>query len=87
MKNIPLIFASVIACMTLASCSQEEQDTRPQVVNAPQQQHTTVEELTAQLKAYNSQFELRQGIVMQATSDKIRLSLKDKIKIALADAV
>lgn len=87
MKNIPLIFASVIACMTFASCSQEEQDTRSQVVNAPQQQHTTVEELTAQLKAYNSQFELRQGIVMQATSDKIRLSLKDKIKIALADAV
>ena len=73
--------------MTFASCSQEEQDTRSQVVNAPQQQHTTVEELTAQLKAYNSQFELRQGIVMQATSDKIRLSLKDKIKIALADAV
>ncbi len=87
MKNIPLIFASVIACMTFASCSQEEQDTRPQVVNAPQQQHTTVEKLTAQLKTYNSQFELRQDVVMrEASSGKVRLKLSDKIKIALADA-
>lgn len=72
MKNIPLIFVSVIACMTFASCSQEEQVQQVQVVNAPQQRHTSVEELTAQLKTYNSQFELRQGIVMQASSDKIR---------------
>lgn len=77
-KTIILISVFVIA-MCMASCSQEEQETS-QAVNAPQQ-HTSVAELTAQLKAYNSQFKIREGVVMQASSDKVRLSLKDKIKI------
>lgn len=87
MKMTQFIIASVIACMTLTSCSQEEQEQQAQVVNAPQQQYTSVEELTAQLKVYNSQFDLRKDIVMrEASTTKVRLRLIDKIKIALADA-
>lgn len=71
--------------MTLASCSQEEQEPQAQVVNAQQQQYTSVDELTAQLKVYNSQFMTTQQPVKKIKVLGQKISLLDCLKIAIAD--
>lgn len=52
MRNtLLLLFGAIALCLAFASCSQDEQDV-PMATKCEKVQ--TVEELTAQLKAYNA---------------------------------
>jgi hypothetical protein len=83
-KTLLLLFGAIALCLAFASCSQDEQDV-PMATKCEKVQ--TVEELTAQLKAYNTQFGIKSDALAYSTSRTPRLNLWDKLKIGLADAV
>ena len=86
MKKILLFFSAFIICTTFATCTQEEQE--PVQKKSIAEKATSIEDLTTQLKEYNTRFEMKKvPITMRSSSSKIRLSLKDKIKIAITDAI
>lgn len=77
-KTLLLLFGAIALCLAFASCSQDEQDV-PMATKCEKVQ--TVEELTAQLKAYNAQFGIKSDALAYSTSRTPRLNLWDKLKI------
>lgn len=85
MKKATILLGAFAIALCMASCSQEEQEQQAQVVNAPQQQYTSVEELTAQLKIYDQQFMTSEQPVKRIKVLGQKISLLDCLKIAIAD--
>ena len=84
--NKTFLFASAIAmCMAFASCSDSSD-----VVQEKEQktilQYESVDELTRQLKEYNSRFRIKNGIENDMSRGvKVTYSKGDIVKIAISD--
>ncbi len=70
---------AIFATALMSSCTQEEREEMPE-------RKTTVEELTAQLRAYNASLGVTVPIDIETRISTPTFTTKDKIKIALADA-
>lgn len=84
--NKTLFFASAIAmCMAFASCS-DSSDVVQEKEQKTVQQYESVDELTRQLKEYNSQFMIKNGIENDMSRGvKVTYSKSDIVKIAISD--
>lgn len=80
------LFASAIAmCMAFASCS-DSSDVVQEKEQKTVQQYESVDELTRQLKEYNSQFMIKNGIENDMSRGvKVTYSKGDIVKIAISD--
>ena len=84
--NKTLLFASAIAmCMAFASCSDSSD-----VIQEKEQktilQYESVDELTRQLKEYNTQFMIKNGVENDMSRGvKVTYSKSDIVKIAISD--
>lgn len=84
--NKTFLFASAIAmCMAFASCS-DSSDVVQEKEQKTVQQYESVDELTRQLKEYNSQFMIKNGIENDMSRGvKVTYSKGDIVKIAISD--
>lgn len=84
--NKTLFFASAIAmCMAFASCS-DSSDVVQEKERKTVQQYESVDELTRQLKEYNSQFMIKNGGENDMSRGvKVTYSKGDIVKIAISD--
>lgn len=80
------LFASAIAmCMAFASCS-DSSDVVQEKEQKTVQQYESVDELTRQLKEYNSQFMIKNGVENDMSRGvKVTYSKGDIVKIAISD--
>ena len=84
--NKTFLFASAIAmCMALASCS-DSSDVVQEKEQKTVQQYESVDELTRQLKEYNSRFMIKNGVENDMSRGvKVTYSKGDIVKIAISD--
>ena len=83
--NKTFLFASAIAmCMAFASCS-DSSDVVQEKEQKTVQQYESVDELTRQLKEFDSQFAPRKMPMFSAVDKKKKLNWLDWLKIGLAD--
>lgn len=84
--NKTFLFASAIAmCMAFASCS-DSSDVVQEKEQKTVQQYESVDELTRQLKEYNSQFLIKNGVENDMSRGvKVTYSKGDIVKIAISD--
>ena len=84
--NKTFLFASAIAmCMAFASCS-DSSDVVQEKEQKTVQQYESVDELTRQLKEYNSQFLIKNGVENDMSRGvKVTYSKSDIVKIAISD--
>lgn len=84
MKNVFLFASAIALSITLASCSQDSDAINEQKrseIHASQ----SIDDLTIQLKEYNSRFMPRKTPFKTPTNKKARLSWLDWLKVGLAD--
>ena len=86
MNKKTFLFASALTMsLTLASCSQEA-DVVQEKEQKTVQQYESVDELTRQLKEYNSQFMIKNGVENDMSRGvKVTYSKSDIVKIAISD--
>ena len=84
--NKTFLFASAIAmCMAFASCS-DSSDVVQEKEQKTVQQYESVDELTRQLKEYNSRFMIKNGVENDMSRGvKVTYSKGDIVKIAISD--
>ena len=84
--NKTFLFASALAMsLTLASCS-DSSDVVQEKEQKTVQQYESVDELTKQLKEYNSQFMIKNGVENDMSRGvKVTYSKSDIVKIAISD--
>ena len=86
MNKKTFLFASALAMsLTLASCS-DSSDVVQEKEQKTVQQYESVDELTRQLKEYNSQFLIKNGVENDMSRGvKVTYSKSDIVKIAISD--